>query len=104
MTKEPNLLQRGLVWGIRIAIPKKLCDLRAQAGQASTQREIWRTTGKSDLSEARIEAARLKHMLLSQFRDETRSLEQLIVRREAQIAHLSSPRVALTSINSGHQH
>ncbi|MGH9651704.1 MAG: hypothetical protein ACRD3I_14720, partial [Terriglobales bacterium] len=48
------------------------------------------------MSEARIEAARLRHELLKEFRDETLRLEQHRTRAEAHLARQSTPRVTPT--------
>lgn len=89
MTQESNLTKRGSMWGLRLTVPKKLRDLRALSGSPNTQKEVWRSTGKSDLSEARIELSRLKLELLSLFKSETHYLED-------HVARTSIPRVAPT--------
>lgn len=74
MRTEPNLMLRGSTWGLRIAVPKALRELRVKAGVPTGQREIWRSLDTSDSQAARLKVAEAKVEVLRAFKEETAQL------------------------------
>jgi len=74
MRAEPNLMLRGSSWSLRIAVPKRLRELRSQAGMATVQRDVWRALGTSDRHEALRRVNEAKAKILRAFDEETAQL------------------------------
>lgn len=80
MRAEPNLMLRGSIWSLRIAVPKALRELRAKAGVPPGQREIWRSLSTSDSQAARLRVAEAKVEVLRAFEDEIAQLTVVLNR------------------------
>lgn len=74
MRAEPNLILRGSTWSLRLAVPKRLWELRTQMGMTDVRREIWQALGTSDRHEALRRVSETKAKMLRAFDDETAQL------------------------------
>lgn len=72
MRRDRNMILRGAVWSLRIAVPKRLQDLRAEQGLHSPK-EVWRSLGTGDRQQAQARLARAKAEVLEAFEKEQRS-------------------------------
>lgn len=96
MAKEPNLVLRGSVWTLRVSIPKPLRELRTAAGTKANPKELWRSTGESDLRRAKLARARLLIAVHAEFDLEIARLEREAARRaESQEWQAVYPRLPL---------
>lgn len=79
MRADRNLIRRGSTWSLRIAVPKKLQDLRTIAG-LPVKKEVWRSLGASDLRQIRSSLTKIKAQLIEGFENEMNRLTEYIAR------------------------
>jgi len=71
MRKDPNMLLRGTTWWLRVTVPKRLQDLRAEQGIRSSK-EVWKTLRTGDYPAAKVQATHVKAAIFRGFEEEER--------------------------------
>lgn len=84
MRKDPNMLLRGATWYLRVAVPKRLQDIRAEQGIRSSK-EVWRSLESGDAKTAKAKAVHVKAEIFRAFDEEERRYTQRPVPSLAQL-------------------
>lgn len=71
MRKSENMILRGAIWYLRVAVPRSLQAIRREQARP-VQREIWRSLETGSLKDAKAKAVHLKAELQRGFDEEAR--------------------------------